>query len=342
MDFMLVYPLTAWNYVGIESLGFAYNLVHDPNTSIPLGSLACVATLFVTSILVLFVSSSLQPIYQVARALSPLDVGIINIYGVSSSVAVAFTVPACYATAFGFIFSYGKLISSLGISKLLPEVVGRCTSDNSQPYVAMLAGSLVGYAICLIAIHNTTFAKVMFNFCVMSAFACYISQCVGYILLQTKFASLKRHFTSPLGIFGACYSIAVFGWGFIAAAGFQNDNGTAAILFVVVLACSSLYYRFIVSHKQGFSEEELKVMFKAYVVKANDLRNNQKRTVVKPMSKSNAGGRSARDSSNEATSISAHDSTSVVHSTTSETVHTAAFGLYNGNAKIVPVVGSKD
>lgn len=60
-QFLLVYPLPAWFYVGIETLNFTSEDVANPRSSIPMGQIACMGTLVVTSLLVLFVSASLPP-----------------------------------------------------------------------------------------------------------------------------------------------------------------------------------------------------------------------------------------------------------------------------------------
>ena len=36
-EFMFVFPLTAWFYVGIESLYFAYDIVENRHVDIPIG-----------------------------------------------------------------------------------------------------------------------------------------------------------------------------------------------------------------------------------------------------------------------------------------------------------------
>lgn len=126
--------------------------------------------------------------------------------GFKNTMALCLAIPATYATAFGFIFAYGKLICSLALSKLIPIEFSYTTKTNSQPYAAMIAGSIIGYGICLLAFYSPYLSAQLFNICALSAFSCYISQCIGYYLLRTKFRSLKRRYRSPLGMFGAIYA----------------------------------------------------------------------------------------------------------------------------------------
>ena len=274
--FMLIYPLAAWWYIGVESLGFCYNMVKDLHTDIPNGTIACIFTLFFTSIFVLFVTCSLSPAMDLATSASPLNVGNSHIYKISNTMATAIAIPATYATAFGFIFAYGKLICSLSLSKLLPYGLSFTTEDNSQPWSAMIGGSIIGYGICLLAYYDPYIALQLFNICCLSAFSCYISQCVGFILLRTKFSSLKRQFKSPLGIFGAVYSATMFAIGIVAIIGFQGDNCFSFIVFVCLVIGFSIYYYFSASHHQAFCEEEEKLMFTAYVVNASHLKRSKR------------------------------------------------------------------
>jgi ethanolamine permease len=243
--FMKMYPLTAWFYIGVESLGFCYNTVKDLHTDIPNGSIACVFTLFFFSIFILCVTCSLSPTGDLASAMSPLDVGNSLIYKIDPSLVIAFAIPATFATAFGFIFAYGKLICSLALSNLLPIELSHTTQRNSQPYAAMIAGSILGFFICLLAFYSPYIGLQLFNICVLSAFTCYVSQCVGFFLLKTKFLSLKRKFTSPLGVSGAFYAGSLYTLGIISVIAFQDDGQFAFIVFICIIALTSAYYYFV-------------------------------------------------------------------------------------------------
>ena len=124
--------------------------------------------------------------------------------------ASALSLPATYATAFGFIYSYGKLIVSMSESKLLPRFLRRRYSKTSSPYWALITGSVIGLCL-LILIHNEpSIGSKLFNVCILSAFTAYSAQCVGYIQMHTKYDNIPREFRSPLGIYGAVYSLIVW------------------------------------------------------------------------------------------------------------------------------------
>ena len=49
-------------------------------------------------------------------------------------------IPATYATAFGFMFAYGRLLESMAQSGLLPHSFTLVTETTGAPYIALWAG----------------------------------------------------------------------------------------------------------------------------------------------------------------------------------------------------------
>ena len=225
--FMYVLPLPAWFYVGIESINFACTDIQEPNKNIPKSSLACIATLVVTSIAVLFISSSLpltadatDPQSSLARSSAPLNIGFRLMFNISDAAATALSIPATYATAFGFIFSYGRLMIAMSESRLLPRCFRKMHS------LAYISGSLVSFGVCLLVYFVPVVSNYLFNITILSGFCAYTSQLYGFIMLRTRFKSLPRKFHSPLGIPGAVLGIVIFLMGIVAVVGFQRDNCT--------------------------------------------------------------------------------------------------------------------
>jgi len=61
------------------------------------------------------------------------------------------TLPSAWATAFGFIFCYGKQISSMGKSALFPKFLGRTWGEDHVPYAALMTGSVLSAAVLYIS-----------------------------------------------------------------------------------------------------------------------------------------------------------------------------------------------
>jgi amino acid transporter len=274
--FMLSFPLSAWFYVGSESLAFACDVVEDARKDIPHGSLASIVTLFITSILVLFICCSSPPgVTTLAKELSPFDFGFAESLHFPKRYALIFVLPATYATAFGFIFSYGKLLQSLALSKLVPSPLATATEFGKTPYVAILFGSGLGFGICTLVHAVPWIGSQLFNICILSAFLAYISQCIGYVIFKLNFVSIERKFINPLGIFAAIYAGLVFSLGVIAIIGFQEDHQFALITYLCLCVMLSVYYFTSVKDTQGFSPDEQKIMFRAHVILFNSSRRRR-------------------------------------------------------------------
>ena len=74
--FFVNLSLPIWFYIGVESMNMAADDVSEPRIQIPRAQITCVLTLFVTAILVLFITCSLPPgIGEIATDLLPFNRG---------------------------------------------------------------------------------------------------------------------------------------------------------------------------------------------------------------------------------------------------------------------------
>jgi len=287
--FMAALMNAAWFYVGVESLAFASDVTIEPKKNIPRGSLSCITTLLFTSIFVLFVCSSLpKGDSSTSSSAFPLNKGFSLMFDISDTNALILSLPATYATAYGFMLPTGKLLYSLASSKLLPEPLQWTTPFSGTPYVALIVGSTIGYLICIMVYFNPLFGGQIFSICILSSFLGYISQCVGYIAMQTKFQNIKREFHSPLGIYGAVYAMLFFGLCVLSVIVFQT-NQYALICIAALQLVLGMYYFGYAKGRQTFSPEKSKIMFVAHVITHNQaghkLRKKKSRSYVYSVSK---------------------------------------------------------
>ena len=201
-----------------------------------------------------------------ADQLSPVSLGFSHMFGISEDSALAFSIPATFATAYGFVFAYSRVLLAMARSGLFPRFLMRTYGKYHTPYVAIIFGAVIGYMLCIWVYLDPAVNGSLFSICVLSAFMTYISQFVGYIIFSTTYSGQKRLFRSPLGIFGAVYGIIVFFLATIAVLGFQNDNFISLIVISVLLTFYSIFYYAYSKKKQKFSTEE-KIFFPVHVVK---------------------------------------------------------------------------
>lgn len=103
--FVKVLPLAAWFFVGVKALNLASDQVPQPKQMIPFGQVACMLTLFVTGLTVFFVSVSLPPgLDALVTELVPFNNCFERLFRMSHESATVLSLPATYATAFGFMW----------------------------------------------------------------------------------------------------------------------------------------------------------------------------------------------------------------------------------------------
>jgi ethanolamine permease len=270
-DFMRILQHATWLYVGVEGINIACQDVPSPKRNIPLGYLTCVWTLVCTCFGVFFVTISLPPgVSETALSLTPLNPGFKLMFDIGDAGATALSLPATYATAFGFMFFYGRQIKSMGKSGLLNPMLGVSLQEQHTPLRALVAGSVLGYLICLAAYFNADISSHLFGLTVLFACSVYFSQFLSYIVFKTMLSNIKRQYLSPLGMFGAVCGSVVYALVFISAAFCQPDFYNI-IAFAIITVVITVYYVAVVKERQFFSKEEQTVLMACHVVKSKSV-----------------------------------------------------------------------
>ena len=222
----------------------------------------------------IIVCSSLPPfpveddtiVTAVAYLADPLNNGFMRMYALSFHAASILSIPATFATAFGFIYGYGRVILAMSRSGLFPSVLTRTYGEFKTPYMAIIVGSIISYVIVIVAYFFPILQTYLFNVCMMAGYTAYSSQLVGFLLFRVRHSDQERLYISPLGVCGAIYPLIVFNMSAISVMGFQNDNSIAFIIFLGIIVLSSIYYYYYAKSRQYFSVEE-KFIFVMQIVK---------------------------------------------------------------------------
>jgi len=267
--FLNCFPLPTWFFIGVEALSFAAPDTKSPKATIPRASVACVITLVFTGVFVLFVSSAApHGSNKLSNQGFPLNVGFSLIFGCSYNTAAVLSFPATFATAFGFIFAYSCLLCGLSESGLLPPLLA-LKNSKGVPYAAIMIGSLVSYGLSLLIYFVPIAGVYMCQICFLSAYITYTCQCVAYIYITKKFPNIKCTFKSPLGIFGAVYSILIFVVAAVSISFFQGNNTFCLPSLLIMWTVFSLYYFLVAKNKQKFSDDEQRSVLVAHTLKYN-------------------------------------------------------------------------
>ncbi|OQR97524.1 Amino Acid-Polyamine-Organocation (APC) Family [Achlya hypogyna] len=268
-SFFTTMPLAAWFFVGVEVLNTVSNLVQNPRDVIPNGQIPCIFTLFACSIFVFFVAVSLPPgAVNLPSVVAVFNSGYMIMFGVSDDVATLLSLPATFATIFGFILAYGNILTALSHSKLLPAWLGIPSKKYHTYPWALIGGSVLGYLLCFAVHYHASFGAELFNICMFFGFSCYIAQCVGYIYLKREFEHLPRRYRSPFGKGGVYFAGVVWIANLVSIVCCQKESAFVCSVVASILGVLTIYYYGYAKHRQTFSDDERQVLFFAHVAKS--------------------------------------------------------------------------
>ncbi|RQM09991.1 hypothetical protein B5M09_009332 [Aphanomyces astaci] len=295
--FMENFPLSAWFFVGIEALNAVANMVDAPKTIIPSGQTACVITLAATAVGVYFVAICMPPGVDTTEVdLVVIRGGIMASFGAGPYVATALSLPATFATIYGFIFLYSTVLASMAASKLMPTRLGYQHPVHKTHPVAAVAGSAVSFVLCIVGQYWTTLH--LFNICMVFGFSANMAQLWNYVYMRRNFNHLTRSFQSPVGLAGAAFSMVVSGLQLVALLVFQPFDGITPSVVAVTLLVLTCVYVYSVRDSQTISRDEHRVLFFAHISKSNYTKREitKRRTSLETSAKRNSAPADSKES----------------------------------------------
>jgi ethanolamine permease len=208
-------PFAIWFYLAIEQLPLAAEESSDPRRDMPRGILLGLATLVVFAFATLILSSGIPPgAAALARSDEPLFEGFRAVFGpgLGARVLALLAVAGLVASFHAIIFAYGRQIYSLSRAGYFPHWLSLTHAKRKTPWVALVAGAAIGYAIAF-AIHllptGHPVGAVLLNLAVFGAVLSYVLQMLSFILLRWRLPGIARPYRSPLGVPGAGLALAV-------------------------------------------------------------------------------------------------------------------------------------
>ncbi len=267
-SFVSVYPVIAFFFIGVEGLPLVCVDCENPQSQIPYGMTSCYIILACTAIGTFFtVTSQFPGTAEAANELLPLNDGFERLFGISDMSATWFTIPTIYATGFGFMFIYGRQMSSMARSGLFPSIFKYKTKFSNTPFAALIGGSVASMILLLVIYYtDVTLLDPLFDTCILASYFVYVAVFISYFIFRYRYQALPRSFRNPFGVWGGLIGICVFLIGIISVLGFQDHNNEAFYFFIVYIAILIAYYYFYGFYDQRLSDEEQKILFRAYVV----------------------------------------------------------------------------
>jgi len=241
-------PFAMWFFLGIEELPLAAEEAQNPTRDIPKAGIRGLITLCVTGILVLVLNPGITGADQLKESGEPLLDGFRAILPNADIAAIlaAFALIGLLASLQGIMFAYGRNIYSLSRAGYFPKVLS-LTGTRKTPWIALVAGAIVGYCALLWAQYGGEAAgAIVLNIAVWGAVLAYLLQMVSYLLLKSKYPNLNRPYKSPLGSMGAIVGGVIAALIFIGQAlneGYRDAIIAIAVVYVIGLLGFALFGR---------------------------------------------------------------------------------------------------
>lgn len=208
-------PFAIWFYLAIEQLPLAAEEAHQPARDLPRGILLGFGTLVACAFLTLFLNVGIAPGAETLKASAePVLDGYRTIFGDGAGAKVLglVAVAGLIASFHTIIFAYGRNIYSLSRAGYFPRFLSVTHPTRKTPYVALIAGGVLGFAVLLV-LHllgkGELVGATVLNMAVWGAVIAYAMQTLSFILLRHRRPDMPRPYRSVLGLPGAWTSLAI-------------------------------------------------------------------------------------------------------------------------------------
>jgi ethanolamine permease len=129
------------------------------------------------------------------------------------------------------------------------------TGIRQTPYIALIAGAVVGFIALLVVNYNEGAGDVVLNIAVWGAVLAYMLQMVSFVLLRRKFPNARRPWVSPTGNWGAIVALVIAAVTFVGVL-INPTYRPAVIATVVFYVIGLLVFGFYGRHRLVLSPEE--------------------------------------------------------------------------------------
>lgn len=261
---VMALPFAVWFYLGIEELPLAAEETHDPRRDLPRGIIGGILTLIVLTLFVLVLNPGIAPgAAKIATSGEPILDGFRTLFGDTSARLLGLAATAGLVASFhGIMYAYGRQIYSLSRAGYFPTFLSLTHREHKAPWVALVAGGAVGYAVMLALWWFSGDATVYIGtkllcMAVFGAMISYVLQMVSFVLLRLRHPRIDRPFRSFAGVPGAVIAggialVTLVTLFVVDPANYRSAALGAAAWFVVGIAYFAVHSR----HRLVLSPEE--------------------------------------------------------------------------------------
>ncbi|MEP6664928.1 MAG: amino acid permease [Nocardioidaceae bacterium] len=259
-------PFAIWFFLAIEELPLAAEESHDVGRDLPRATLWGLTTLVLFAALTLFLNTGVgDGAKSIGTSATPLFDGFKAVFGegTGASLLALMGLVGLIASFFTIIYAYGRNTYSLSRAGYFPPFLSITHPTRNTPYVALIAGGVVGYALTLLIYYlgkaeGNLAGKIVGALLYMAVFGAVISyfmQCLAFVLLRRKLPNIARPYRSPVGIPGAVIAAVIALVALVSL--FLNDDYRPGVYGTLVyFLLGIVYFAIRGRHKLVLSPEE--------------------------------------------------------------------------------------
>jgi ethanolamine permease len=259
-------PFAIWFYLAIEELPLAAEESHDPKRDIPRATMWGLTTLVLFAVLTLFLNTGVGGgAAEVGTSATPLFDGFKAVFGEGTAASLLALVGliGLIASFFTIIYAYGRNTYSLSRAGYFPQRLSITHPTRHTPYVALIAGAVVGYVVALVIYflgqsESAVAGKIVGALLYMAVFGAVISyfmQCLAFIMLRRRLPDIERPYRSPVGVWGAAIAGAIALVALVSLF-FNPDYFPGVVGTAVYFVLGLIYFAIAGRHKLVLSPEE--------------------------------------------------------------------------------------
>ena len=241
-------PFAIWFFLAIEGVAMAAEEAESPRV-IPVAYIAGILTLLALAFGVMIFAGGVGDWRKISNINDPLPQAMKIVVGSNSGwlhMLVWLGLFGLIASFHGIIMGYSRQMFALGRARYLPGVLARLHPRFGTPYVAILAGAVVGiiaiYGDSLISLQGQSLTAAIVTLSVFGALTAYVISMASLFRLRRTEPALQRPYRAPLYPVAPAIALVLALGAFVAMA-ILNPQ-VFAVYLVLILGGYGLYRLF--------------------------------------------------------------------------------------------------
>jgi ethanolamine permease len=239
-------PFAIWFFLAIEGVAMAAEEAKDPKRSIPIAYIAGILTLVALALGVMLFAGAAGDWTKLANINDPLPQAMKIVVGGRSGwlhMLVWLGLFGLIASFHGIILGYSRQIFALARAGYLPRFLAHVHPRFKTPWLAILAGGVVGiaaiYSDQLITFGGQTLTANIVTMSVFGAILMYILSMLALFRLRSKQPDLHRSYKAPLYPFFPAFAL---GCSVLCMGTMLYYNRLVGLVFAGLLGAGFVYF----------------------------------------------------------------------------------------------------